>query len=221
MSASSAAGATGGPLAAVLADYAAAMAVGEGVAARRALRRARRNGATRVMLEETALMLMLHAGYPAALEGLRVLSQVWPGRPRRTREGGPAAWMRRGKEAAKRVYGTSLGALRRNVAALHPDLDVWMIEQGYGRVLSRRGLAGPARELVAVAVLTAMGWERQLVSHLLGAVRSGAGRPAIRRAFESGLRRAAPARRSACVRAWDCVFARGAGRASTRPRRAG
>ncbi len=40
-------------------------------------------------------MLVLYAGYPVALETLRVANQAWPGRPRATREGGQAAWRRR------------------------------------------------------------------------------------------------------------------------------
>jgi hypothetical protein len=80
-----------------------------------------------------------------------------------------------------------------------------MIEQGYGRVLTRPGLSGPARELVAVTVLAAGGWERQLVSHLLGASRLGAPRAAIRRAFEAGARAGGP-QAAAAARAWQTAF---------------
>src|SRR5207249_3289936 len=69
-----------------------------------------------------------------------------------------------------------------------------MIEQGYGRVLSRGGLGAATRELVAVAVLAASGWERQLVSHLLGAARLGAPRAAIRGALAAGTRGGSRAR---------------------------
>jgi len=147
-------------------------------------------------------MLMLHAGYPAALEGTRLLNAVWPGRARRTREGGPARWMKRGERLCRRVYGESYPRLRKNIERLHPDLAVWMIEQGYGRVLSRGGLGDVARELVAVTVLAATGWERQLVSHLLGAVRIGATRAEIRLAYRAGARRASPRGRAADARAW-------------------
>ena len=92
-----------------------------------------------------ALMLMLHAGYPCALEGMSVLARAWPGAARRTRDGGPAAWRRRGGELCARVYGASYARLVENVRALHPDLAVMMIEQGYGRVLSRAGRASALR----------------------------------------------------------------------------
>ena len=186
--------------------FAAAMAVGDDSAAARALRRARGLGVARVAGEETALMLVLHAGYPAALEGARVLREVWPGRARRTREGTPAQWLRRGTALCRRVYGAAFPKLVRNVSTLHPDLARWMIEQGYGRVLTRPGLGGRERELVAVTVLAAGGWERQLVSHLLGADRLGATRADIRAAFAIGRRRTPPHRRAGCARAWRAAF---------------
>jgi len=203
-----------GPLTA----FAAAMARGRLEPARRALAAARRAGAGRVAAEETALMLMLHAGYPAALEGARLLNQVWPGRARRRREGGPAAWKRRGERLCARVYGPAYAKLRQSVARLHPDLAAWMIEQGYGRVLTRAGLSGVARELVAVTVLAAGGWERQLVSHLLGAERLGASHGEIRRACRAGLLRGGargagrlgggPRAAAAAARAWRKAFGR-------------
>jgi 4-carboxymuconolactone decarboxylase len=188
--------------------FAAAMARGRHADARRALAAARRAGAERRAAEEVALMLTLHAGYPAALEGARVLLEEWPGRARRHDRGGPADWMGRGEKLCARVYGAAYAKLRDNVARLHPDLATWMIEQGYGRVLTRPGLAGPARELVAVTVLAAGGWERQLVSHLLGASRLGAPRAAIRRAFEAGARAGGPQAAAVAARAWQTAFTR-------------
>jgi alkylhydroperoxidase/carboxymuconolactone decarboxylase family protein YurZ len=182
------------------------MARGKPEPALRALAAARRAGIGRVAAEEVALMLMLHAGYPAALEGTRVLLEAWPGRARRTREGGPADWTRRGERLCARIYGPSYAKLRQNVARLHPDLATWMIEQGYGRVLTRPGLSGPARELIAVTVLAAGGWERQLVSHLLGATRLGATPAEIRRACRAGLAGGDRSARAATARAWRKAF---------------
>ena len=191
-----------GPLTA----FAAAMARGRHAAARRSLAAVKRTGIRRAAAEETALMLMLHAGYPAALEGAGVLLEAWPGTGRRRDRGGPADWTRRGERLCARVYGSSYARLRQNVARLHPDLATWMIEQGYGRVLTRPGLSGVARELVAVTVLAAGGWERQLVSHLLGASRMGAAPAEIRRAVRAGLRHTGPPAAAAATRAWRTAF---------------
>lgn len=154
--------------------YAAAMSRGNADEAARGIVQLRAAGAPRRLAEECALMLMLYAGYPAALEGLRTLNVAWPGRARRTREGGPAIWRARGVKLCRRVYGPAYARLVPAVRALHPDLAAWMVEQGYGRVLSRAGADEVTRELVTIASLAALGWERQLVSHVLGAVRVGA-----------------------------------------------
>ncbi len=181
-------------------DYAAAMARGRETPAAAALRALRAAGARRRLAEECALMLMLYAGYPAAIEGLRLLHREWPGRARRSAEGGPARWRSRGEALCRRVYGDAYARLLPAVRALHPDLAVWMVEHGYGRVLARGGAGLVARELVTIAALAALGWERQLVSHALGAVRVGAGRAAVHEALAIGARHAGARGRAAAAR---------------------
>ena len=166
--------------------FAAAMARGREARAARALADLRAAGAPRRLAEECALMLMLYAGYPAALEGLRVLNAAWPGRARRSAEGGVPRWRARGERLCRRVYGPAYARLLPAVRALHPDLAVWMVEHGYGRVLSRPGADVVTRELVTVAALASLGWERQLVSHVLGAIRVGAAPGATRAALALG-----------------------------------
>jgi 4-carboxymuconolactone decarboxylase len=63
--------------------------------------------------------------------------------------------------------------LRVNIRALHPELDEWMIVEGYGKVLSRPGLDLPRRELCIVAACAASAQDRQLHSHLHGALNVG------------------------------------------------
>jgi 4-carboxymuconolactone decarboxylase len=60
------------------------------------------------------------------------------------------------------------------VRDLHPALDAWMITDGYGKVLSRPGLGIRLRELCIVASCAAAGQQRQLHSHLHGALNTGA-----------------------------------------------
>lgn len=179
-----------------LCRYAAAMSRGDDASAAAALVEARAAGAKRKAAEESALMLMLYAGYPGALEGLRVLNTAWPGRARRSREGTPASWRRRGRALCRRVYGPAYDKLIPAVTTLHPDLAAWMEEHGYGRVLGRPGLGVIARELITVAALGALGWERQLVSHVLGAKRVGASDAAIEAALDAGAAAADPRARA-------------------------
>src|SRR5689334_18879380 len=192
-----------------LCAFAATMARGDAVAAAAALTTARRSGSTRVAAEETALMLMLYAGFPGALEGLRVLNTTWPGVARRTREGTPATWRRRGLALWARVYGDAIGRLLPAVRALHPDLETWMVEHGYGRVLARPGLGARERELVTVSALAALGWERQLVSHVLGALRVGAGPALVREALAIGARAGGSRERATASRVMERVIVAG------------
>jgi 4-carboxymuconolactone decarboxylase len=67
------------------------------------------------------------------------------------------------------VYGKFYEKLRHNIFELHPELDDWMIEEGYGKVLSRPGLDLGRRELCIIAACVAAGQDRQLHSHLHGA----------------------------------------------------
>jgi 4-carboxymuconolactone decarboxylase len=108
----------------------------------------------------------------------------------------------RGAALLKRVYGAAYGRLVPAVRALHPDLAVWMEEHGYGRVLGRGGLGLLERELITVAALAALGWERQLVSHVLGALRVGATEAATREAVAVGAAGADARARAIAGRTW-------------------
>jgi 4-carboxymuconolactone decarboxylase len=64
--------------------------------------------------------------------------------------------------------------LRSNIARLHPDMERWMLEEGYGKVLGRSGLDLKVRELCVIAVLVGLDAPQQLYSHLRGALNVGA-----------------------------------------------
>jgi len=130
-------------------------------------------------------MLTLYAGYPAAIETLRLLHAAWPGTaqagevpPGRRRAGGLAL--------LDAVYGPVRPALVRSLRRLHPALAAWVIEHGYGRVLARPRLDAATRELVTVALLAGGPWERQLASHRAGARRVGAEPAALAAALRDG-----------------------------------
>jgi 4-carboxymuconolactone decarboxylase len=72
------------------------------------------------------------------------------------------------------VYGRFYEGLRKNIQALHPALDAWMIVDGYGKVLARPGLDLRRRELCVVASCAVARQDRQLHSHLHGALHAGA-----------------------------------------------
>ncbi len=96
----------------------------------------------------------------------------------------PARWRARGEATCAAVYGAMYTKLRQNITALHPVLDDWMVVEGYGKVLSRPGLDLPRRELCIVAACAASGQDRQLHSHLHGALNVGVPQHALREAVD-------------------------------------
>ncbi|MEO6463353.1 MAG: carboxymuconolactone decarboxylase family protein [Candidatus Eisenbacteria bacterium] len=178
----------------VLADLA-ARAVIPGTALGGRLARARAARIPRRALVELGLMLPLYAGFPAAIEFLRALAAVpFAAAPRtigaRPASNGRRAIRARGERLCARVYGPDYPRLRSFMRALAPEIDDWMIEDGYGRTLSRPGLSVVERELVTVAALAALGWERQLTAHRAGALRVGAQAAEVRAAERAGRARA-------------------------------
>lgn len=179
------------PAEAALVELSAALAAGGGADVRAALEEA--GGAiSAAEVEETILQAYLFVGFPAALEAMaawRALRDEGPepeADPLRER---PARWRERGEALCRRIYGRAYPSLRESVERLHPALDRWMVEEGYGKVLSRPGLDPARRELCNVALLAVTRHERQLHSHLRGALRLGASPGAVREALERGLRR--------------------------------
>lgn len=134
-------------------------------------------------IEEVILQSYLFAGFPRTLNAAREWRRV-SGRPAPASDEGEqldraAEWRARGEETCAIVYGPFYDRLRLNIRALHPALDAWMIVEGYGKVLSRPELDLARRELCIVAACAASRQERQLHSHLHGALHAGASESAI------------------------------------------
>lgn len=110
------------------------------------------------------------------------------------------------------VYGGQYGRLRENVRALHPDMERWMVVEGYGKVLGRPGLDLATRELCIVALLAVLGAPRQLYAHLRGALNAGASREEVDLALREGSAFQDEVGRREAGRVWEQVLARGQGR---------
>jgi len=138
-------------------------------------------------VEEVILQSYLFAGFPRALNAAREWrrsSGQGQGEGRDVGQGegrgvGELTYRALGEETCARVYGRFYEKLRHNIFELHPELDDWMIEEGYGKVLSRPGLDLARRELCIIASCVAAGQDRQLHSHLHGARNVGAPDSAI------------------------------------------
>lgn len=173
-----------------------------------------------VRVEELLLQSHLFLGFPAALAAFEAWRRISP-------EPAPVSGATeearvRGERVCRRVYGAAYGPLRRNVRRLHPDLDRWMVEHGYGRVLGRPGLEAELRELCNVALLAVKGGEPQVHSHLRGALRVGAEPEEVEAALEAGLSRCtAPERAEGLRRLWARVREGGRRAEGGRARQAG
>ena len=141
------------------------------------------------MVDEVILQSYLFAGFPRTLNAARMwraLSGI-PA-PVADDEAGPrnaAKWESLGEKTCAIVYGDSYEMLRNNVRQLHPALDAWMITDGYGKVLSRPALDLERRELCIVGACAASGQQRQLHSHLHGALNAGAPAERVYAALDS------------------------------------
>lgn len=128
-------------------------------------------------VEEVILQTYLFAGFPRALNGARewrrISERVAPLQDEGEQFDGEA-WRARGEVTCETVYGRFYKQLRANIRDLHPALDSWMIVEGYGKVLSRPQLELWRRELCIVAACAIGRQDRQLHSHLHGALHAGA-----------------------------------------------
>lgn len=162
-------------------------------------------------VEETLLQSYLFVGYPAALQAIGRWRSM-SGRPAPAPQaGGWTEWEARGADVCRQVYGGQYERLRANVRALHPDMEQWMVVEGYGKVLGRPGLPLATRELCIVALLAVQRAPQQLYSHMRGALQVGASEDDIAGALAlagavSGAERAALA-----SRVWQKVRERSTG----------
>jgi len=124
---------------------------------------------------EVYLQCHLFAGFPRVVEAGEVLASVGglgTPDPDETRPQGDR--FDAGHELFGIIYAAKAEKVKASLVAFHPTLERWIEGHAYGRVLSRPGLSAARRELCAVASLAALDQDRQLASHVRGAVHCGA-----------------------------------------------
>ena len=141
---------------------------------------------SRSWVEELILQSYLFCGFPRSLNAMREWRRLTGQHALLSAETEDVKeWRRRGEATCEQVYGAMYDRLRVNILALHPELDDWMIVEGYGKVLSRPGLDLPRRELCIVAACAASRQDRQLHSHLHGAVNVGVAPEVVSEAIDA------------------------------------
>lgn len=157
----------------------AALAAGEEKAFALIAREAHVAGVSRRRLIEIVLQSHLFLGYPAMIEGMRLLADIPGSRPGRNSV--PTSyspqqcqkWHREGMIKIRRLYGQQFDRLVQYINSFSPQVLTWMVNDGYGRVLSRSGASFELRELSTVAALTVTGYANQLGAHVRGTLNLG------------------------------------------------
>jgi alkylhydroperoxidase/carboxymuconolactone decarboxylase family protein YurZ len=135
---------------------------------------------------EALLQNYLFTGYPSALLSLKILKEIYPNKKlTKAADMNLYHFRKRGETNCKKVYGNKYEKLMSNVKNFSPDMAEWLVLEGYGKVLGRKGLSLKERELCIVAVLTVLKFEDQLFSHINGAFRAKASIEQIRSVIES------------------------------------
>lgn len=138
------------------------------------------------LIREAILQTFLFAGYPRALHAFEVFDAVLEdrglaGRARQDRlpprASLPAFFRRRGRALFEEIYRGDANLVMNRIRGFQPEFMDWIIEDAYGKVLSRPYLDLKTREILSSALLTVLRLPRQLTPHMRGAIRAGA-RPA-------------------------------------------
>ena len=130
-------------------------------------------------LYEIVLQSYLFLGFPRMLQAAEHLDRHFPSPNavsmlQKINAEESETWFTDGLNLCRRVYSENYLPLKQKVEALAPEVLRWMVIEGYGKVLSRPGLGIIDRELAIVACLMIENFEKQLFSHIKGAINVGA-----------------------------------------------
>ena len=133
-------------------------------------------------LYESLLQNYLFTGYPSAMISLKILKEYYPKLENVLHDSWDLnKYKKRGTNNCKKIYGRKFDKLISNVKSFSPELSDWLLLEGYGKVMGRKGLSLKQRELNNVSVLSALRFEDQLYSHINGAFRTKATKEQIER----------------------------------------
>ena len=162
----------------ILSLFSAAVTVADEVCLRTMLENGKQRDIGRESFYEIILQSYLFLGFPRMLMAAEALGVVFGHHPEIANLSAYSKaegedWFERGVTLCQQVYQHNYEPLKERVEALAPDVFRWMINEGYGKVLSRPGLSVVDRELAIVACLIIDDRPKQLHSHLLGALNVG------------------------------------------------
>lgn len=199
------------PLDELLVGLSAALARDQDARLRRLLVRAAERG-WNLEVDEALLQAHLFVGFPRALNALSRWRSIRSDAGFEPEDPEPFGTrpdrVGTGVELCREIYGSAYASLRMRARELHPAIDRWMVEDGYGKVLCRPGLSMERRELAVVGILAVQGVEQQLHSHLRGALRVGCSLERVESALGTALAGSGRVHRDAMLRVWNEVRSR-------------
>ena len=126
-----------------------------------------------ISLYEALLQIHLFSGYPASIEGLSLLQEVYNEEPAAIEEYNVQLFKQRGEKLCRDIYTTVFEKMNKRMHSFSPELSEWMIIDGYGKTLSRANLDIQTRELINICILSLGKWKQQVISHIRGALHVG------------------------------------------------
>jgi 4-carboxymuconolactone decarboxylase len=174
------------PVSRALALYSVAIALASDSTLEEGAIRAVDLGATDRQMYEVILQSYLFLGFPRMLTAAESFRKVFPDFEARIEkdENSFKNWNERGMELCRKVYAGNYEKLKNKVISFTPEIFDWMILEGYGKVLSRKGLNIEIRELAIVSCLIMENRPRQLHSHIQGALNVGVKETLLRTVIE-------------------------------------
>lgn len=174
----------------MLAFFSAAVTFDDADITKKAIQKAIEFKIDRADLYEIILQSYLFLGFPRMLQASDVLQKVVPNQKKIVQDSeflsdnNLIEWYKNGEEVCGKVYKDKYEPLKKRVLDSASEIFHWMIVEGYGKVLSRDCLPLMTRELSNIAFLTMENRERQLRSHIIGAVNVGASKELVQTIIE-------------------------------------
>lgn len=132
------------------------------------------NNFSGLKLYEAIIQSYLFCGFPAAIESLRIFRNHFKDFNIKKSNYDLKKFKAEGKINCKLIYKKNYKKLIENMNHFSPDLKEWMIIEGYGKVLGRKGLSLIDREFINVSILCTRLYLNQLHSHMKGCIHLGA-----------------------------------------------
>ena len=126
----------------------------------------------------------MFAGFPSALISLKNFNKIVSAEKKY--DGYDLHnYTKRGINNCRIIYGEKFDKLIVNIKGFSPEMAEWLIVEGYGKVLGRKGLSLKEREVCIISILATLKFKDQLYSHINGLVRLKVKSNSIKKIFDN------------------------------------